>query len=132
MKLFFELEIAYIGIAIFILIVTTIATTRTFSPKGSFKKIFPVVFIFLCIAIFAHYKITTSRMIAVETAFLDGKTVICENRTGKEISRSIMINDSKGWDLKDNVFSNPEYFKKFHSARCVKMLENMIDANIEE
>lgn len=132
MKLFFELEIAYIAIAIFILIVTTIATTRSFSPKDSFKKIFPVVFIFLCIAIFMHYKVTTSRMFEVESAFLDGKTVICENRTGKELSRSILIHDSRGWDLKENVFSNPEYFKSFHSARCVTMLENMKDSNIKE
>ncbi|AXK48501.1 hypothetical protein CRU87_09350 [Aliarcobacter trophiarum LMG 25534] len=125
MKLFFELEIAYILIGVFFLIVTTIATTRKFSPPNSFKRIFPLVFIFLTIAIFAHFKVTTSRMFEVEKAFLNGETVLCENRTKKEFSKSIMINDNLGWDLKDNVFSNPEYFKGFHSARCVKMLENM-------
>ena len=36
-----------------------------------------------------------------------------------------MKNDKISWSLKDNKFSNPEYFKNFHSARCVKMLENM-------
>lgn len=71
-------------------------------------------------------------MAEVENEFLNGKTVLCENRTKKEISRSIRINDKLGWDLKDNVFSNPEYFKNFHSARCVKMLENMVDTNIKE
>jgi hypothetical protein len=50
---------------------------------------------------------------------------LCENRTKREVSKSIMINDKLGWNLKDNIFSNPEYFKNFHSARCVKMLENM-------
>ena len=39
MKLFFELELAYIFIALFFLVVTTIVTTRSFSPKNSFKKI---------------------------------------------------------------------------------------------
>ena len=125
MKLFFELEAAYILIGLFFLIVTTIATTRKFSPPNSFKKIFPAVFIFICIAIFAHFKVTTSRMAEVESEFLKGETVLCENKTKKEFSRSIMINDELGWDLKDNVFTNPEYFKNFHSARCVKMLENM-------
>ena len=49
MKLFFELEIAYIFIAIFFLIVTAIVTTRKFSPPNSFKKVFPPVLIFLII-----------------------------------------------------------------------------------
>ncbi|WP_198305369.1 hypothetical protein [Arcobacter vandammei] len=125
MRLFLELEIAYILIAIFFLVVTAIVTTREFSPKNSFKKVFPLVFIFFSIAILIHYKVTTSRMLEVETLFLKGETILCENRTKKEFSRSIMINDTLGWDLKDNVFSNQEYFKSFHSARCVKMLENM-------
>lgn len=125
MMFFLELEGAYIIIAIFFLVVTTIATTRSFSPKNSFKKIFPAVFIFLALAIFAHFKVTTSRMAEVESLFLKGETILCENRTKKEFSRSILINDELGWDLKDNVFSNPDYFKSFHSARCVKMLDNM-------
>ena len=125
MKLFFELEIAYIFIAIFFLIVTTIVTTRSFSPANSFKKVFPLVLIFLIIAIFSHFKVTTSRMAEVENEFLKGETVLCENRTKREVSKSIMINDKLGWNLKDNIFSNPEYFKNFHSARCVKMLESM-------
>ena len=125
MKLFFELELAYIFIAIFFLVVTAIVTTRSFSPKNSFKKIFPAVFVFLFIAIFAHFKVTTSRMAEVESLFLKGETVLCENRTKKEFSKAILINDKLGWDLKDNVFTNPEYFKGFHSARCVKELEAM-------
>ena len=125
MKLFFELEIAYIFIAIFFFFFSAIVTTRKFSPPNSFKKVFPPVLIFLIIAIFAHFKVTTSRMAEVESEFLKGETVLCENRTKREVSKSIMINDKLGWSLKDNIFSNPEYFKNFHSARCVKMLENM-------
>ena len=125
MKLYFELELAYIFIALFFLVVTTIVTTRSFSPKNSFKKIFPAVFVFLFIAIFAHFKVTTSRMAEVESLFLKGETVLCENRTKKEFSKAILINDKLGWDLKDNVFTNPEYLKGFHSARCVKQLEAM-------
>ena len=122
---FLELEAAYIVIAIFILIVTTIVTTRSFSPKNSFKKIFPIVFIVLTVMIVLHYNVTTSRMSEVEAEFTKGETVLCENRTKKDFSKSIMINYKTGWELKDNVFTNSDYFKGFHSARCVKMLDNM-------
>ena len=87
MKLFFELEIAYIFIAIFFLIVTAIVTTRKFSPPNSFKKVFPPVLIFLIIAIFAHFKVMTSRMAEVESEFLKGETVFCENRIKREVSK---------------------------------------------
>lgn len=122
---FLELESAYIVIAIFILIITTIATTRSFSPKNSFKKIFPIVFIILFVAIFTHYKITTSRMAEIETLFNEGKTVLCENRTKLEYTKSIQINQNSGWILQNHIFSNKDYFKSFHSARCVKVLKNL-------
>lgn len=120
---FLELEAAYIIIAIFILVVTAIVTTRSFSPKNSFRKIFPIVFVILLFAILSHYKVTTSRMAEVEALFEEGKTILCENRTKQEYTRSIQISKNTGWVLKDHVFINDEYFKSFHSARCVKMLE---------
>lgn len=120
MKLFFELEIAYIIIAIFFLVVTIIATTRSFSPKNSFKKIFPVVFVVLAIAIATHYNITTSRMYEVETAFNSGKYIICENRTKKDIGTTIVLSQNQGWILNDHIFSNKDYFKSFISARCLE------------
>ncbi len=117
---FLELEAAYLVIAILILIVTAFVTTRPFSRNVSFKKIFPSVFLVLAFLIGLHFYITSSRMDSVETRFLENKPVICENRTKKEFSRTIIIDLDGGWNLKDNVFTNPEYFKAFHSARCLE------------
>jgi len=122
---FLELEAAYIIIAIFFLVITAIVTTRSFSPKNSFKKVFPVVFIISFIMIMLHYNITTSRMAEVEDEFSKGETILCENRTKSDVSKSIRIDIDHGWTLKNHVFSNPDYIKSFHSARCVKMLDVM-------
>ena len=67
----------------FILIVTTIVTTRSFSPKIALKKIFPIVFIVLTVMIILHYNVTISRMSEVEAEFTKGETILCENRTKK-------------------------------------------------
>ncbi|HEY9204100.1 MAG TPA: hypothetical protein VIM82_07195, partial [Sulfurimonas sp.] len=80
MRLFFELEGAYIIIAIFLLVVTAIVTTRDFVPKGAFKKGMISVSLLLAIMIGAHYSLTTSRMQNVEAMFNNGDTVICENK----------------------------------------------------
>lgn len=117
---FLELEAAYLVIAILILIVTAFVTTRPFSRNVSFKKIFSIVFLVLAFLIGFHYNMTSSRMNAVETRFLESNPIICENRTKKEFSRTIIIDLDGGWSLKDNVFTNPEYFKAFHSARCLE------------
>ena len=117
---FLELEGAYIVIGIFILIVTAFVSTRPFVGKNSFKVAFPLVFVILSLCIFAHYFVTTSRMEAVETRFIDSKPIICENRTQRKVAQSIILSQDLGWSLEDNIFSNPQYNRTFHSARCLE------------
>ena len=49
MELFFELEIVYIIIGIFFLIVTTFVTTRDFMPHVAFKRGFISVFLIFAV-----------------------------------------------------------------------------------
>ena len=117
---FFELEAAYIVIGIFILVVTAFVTTRPFVGKNAFKIGFPLVFGFLCVAIGLHYYITTDRMDGVSQRFNEGKPVICENRIQRKTEQSVIITQDKGWTLKDDLFTNPQYVRGFHTARCIK------------
>lgn len=119
--LFLELEGAYIGIGIFILIITTYVTTRPFVGKNAFKIGFPMVFAVLAFFILAHYFVTTNRMATAEARFLSGKPIICENRVQRKVAPSIIISQKQGWALEQNIFSNPEYSRGFHSARCLEL-----------
>lgn len=121
MELFFELEAAYIFIGFFILIITTYVTTRPFVGKNAFKIGFPGVFLILSFFIGAHYIVTTNRMDTVETRFTNDKPVICENRVQRKVSPSIIISEKQGWSLKDHLFTNPEYVRGFHTARCLEL-----------
>ncbi len=117
---FFVLEGGYLVIALFFLVVTAIVTTRSFIPEGSFKKIFPAVFIFFAIAIGAHYYVTTGRMNDVKEGFENGKTIICESRAVRGASRTVMIEKGRNWKLsEDYLFTSPEYVRGFHAARCI-------------
>lgn len=56
---FLELEGGYLAIGLFILGITIFVTTRSFMPKGEFKKGFFAVFPFLCLQfwpLFCNYK----------------------------------------------------------------------------
>jgi len=120
---FFTLEAAYIGIAAFILAITAFVTTRPFMSKNSFKKIFPAVFIFLLLAIFAHFYITTQRMQTVKSAFEDGKTIICENKKNKSLGRTVTVEKGKNkWILEGDLFVSQLYSRGFHTARCIVAL----------
>lgn len=117
---FLELEAAYIVIGIFILVVTAIVTTRSFVGKNAFKIGFPFVFVSLTFFICLHYYVTTDRMEGVSERFHDGKPVICENKIQRKTEQSVIISKALGWELKDDLFTNPEYVRGFHSARCIK------------
>jgi hypothetical protein len=117
---FLELEGAYIVIGIFILIVTAFVTTRSFVGKNAFKIGFPLVFLILSFFILMHYFVTTDRMETVENRFLSGKPIICENRVQRKVAPSIIISQPQGWSLEGNIFTNPEYSRTFHSARCLE------------
>ena len=117
---FLTLEGGYLAIALFFLVITAIVTTRSFVPKGTFKKIFPFVFTFFIVAIGAHYYVTTQRMNDVKDEFENGKIIVCESRAIRGASRTVMIEKSKNWELsEDYIFTSPEYSRGFHAARCV-------------
>jgi hypothetical protein len=117
---FLELEGAYLVIGGFVLIVTAFVTTRSFVGKNAFKIGFPMVFAVLTFFILAHYFVTTNRMATAETRFLNGKPIICENRVQRKVAPSIIISQKQGWALEKNIFTNPEYSRSFHSARCLE------------
>ncbi len=131
MELFLELEAAYIVIGIFILSVTAFVTSRDFVPKGAFKKGMSFVGAFVAIMIGLHYYSTTSRMNEVEGLFDSGKTIICENRMRRTISKSILLSKDQGWRVEDHLFKNPDYERDFHTARCVSWIGSEPQKEIE-
>jgi hypothetical protein len=119
MERFFELEIAYISIGIFILAITIFVTTRDFMPKVAFKRGVIGVFSIFAIMISLHYMMTVKRMNGVAEIFNSGKTVICENKMRRTISQSVLISKELGWRLEGDYFKNPDFERDFHTARCV-------------
>jgi hypothetical protein len=116
---FFRLEAGTLSIAAFFLLVAIFISTRPFMPAGTFRKIVPATVLVLAALIGLHYKATTGRMAKVITTFNSNGDVICENRTNRNAAQSIVINQSKGWKLEGEVFTNPEFTRPFHTARCI-------------
>ncbi len=119
MKLFFELEIAYIVIGLFVLAVTAFVTTRDFVPRVAFKRGMIGVGGLITVMILAHYYITTKRMSGVKEIFNEGGTVICENKMHRTISRSVLISKKLEWELEGDYFFSKNHMRKFHTARCI-------------
>ena len=119
MERFFELEIAYMTIGFFFLVVTAYVSTRDFMPKNAFKRGMTAVFSLFAIMIFVHYMITTKRMNGVSNIFKNGGTIICENKMRRTISQSVLISKELGWSIEGDYFKNPDYVRDFHTARCV-------------
>ena len=119
MSSFFELEIAYIVIGIFFLIITAIVTTQSNLPKASFKYGMIGVFSIFALMIAGHYAMTKSRMNEVKEIFNKGGTVICENKMHKNISQSVLISKALEWRLEGDLFVSPNVVRDFHTSRCV-------------
>ncbi len=119
MPLFFELEIVYIIIGIFFLVVTAFVTTRGLMPKVAFMRGMVGVFMIFAIMITAHYFYTTSRMAEVKRVFNNGGTIICENKMQRTISRSVLVSKELDWRLEGDHFASDNYMRVFHTARCV-------------
>lgn len=119
MELFFELEVVYIVIGIFFLIVTAFVTTRHFMPKSAFKIGMSSVFMLFTVMILAHYFVTTKRMDGVKEIFNKGGTIICENKMHRTISRSVLISKELQWQLAGDYFVSENHVRDFHTARCV-------------
>jgi hypothetical protein len=120
MELFFKLEAGYLGIAVFALLVTLFVTTRPFVVKGAHKKGLLLVSSACAVFIGMHFYVTTSRMSGVETAFNNAEKVICESRAVRKVAQSVTVEESNEWSLNDNMFSSPNYTRKFFSARCIE------------
>ena len=127
MELFFELEIVYIVIGIFILSVTAFVTTRDFMPPAAFKKGMISISMMLATMITMHYYMTTSRMEGVQKLFSEGETIICENKMRRTISQSVLISKELGWRLDGDLLKSDDYERDFHTSRCV----DWIGANLE-
>lgn len=119
MQLFFELEIVYIVIGLFILGITAFVTTRDFMPKSAFKKGMIAVGAVVSLMVVFHYSITVKRMTGVEELFNAGETIICENKMRRTISKSVLLSQSMGWRLENHLFKHDDYERDFHTARCV-------------
>ena len=127
MELFFELEIVYIVIGIFILSVTAFVTTRDFMPPAAFKKGMISISMMLGTMIAMHYYMTTTRMDGVKKLFNEGETIICENKMRRTISQSVLISKDLGWRLDGDLLKSDDYERDFHTSRCV----DWIGANLE-
>jgi len=119
MELFFELEIVYIIIGLFILAVTLFVTTRDFMPKVAFKRGMGAVSLILIIMISLHFLITVKRMNGVKEIFNEGGTIICENKMRRTISRSVLISQELGWSIEGDYFTSKDVVRDFHTSRCV-------------
>jgi len=120
MELFFELEVVYIIIGIFILSVTAFVTTRDFIPKVAFKRGMLGVGAFLFFMITFHYNMTVTRMSNVKELFNQGETIICENKMRRTISRSVILSKKLGWSIDGDRFVNSDYERDFHTSRCIE------------
>ena len=120
MELFLKLEAGYLAIAIFILVVTIIVTTRKFIPAGVWKKALLIMTIIMGIFIGMHYIVTMDRINEVETAFNNHEKVICENRAVRKVSQSVTIEKTNEWTLENHMLSSKNYSREFFTARCIK------------
>jgi len=119
MQKFFILEGGYLFIGLFILSITLFVSTRSFMPKGGYKKAMMLMMLIIAFFIGAHYKITTSRMEKVRTAFEKNKPILCESRMLRKVAQSVTIQKSKEWSMDGDLFVSPHYSRPFHSARCI-------------
>ena len=127
MQLFLELEAGYLAIAIFILAVTIIVSTRSFVAKGAWKKSIPIVFLIMGIFITAHYYMTVSRIYEVENTFNNNGKIVCENRAVRKVSQSVTIEKSNEWTLENHMLSSPNYSREFFTARCIKFVPVILE-----
>ena len=123
MNNFLELEVGYLVIGVFIILVTLFVGTRPFVGNGqAWKKIVPISALVMFIFISAHYYVTTSRMSDVKYRFNHGGAIICESKALRKVAQSIIIDPKKpqGWILVGNKFKSPQFQREFYTARCLE------------
>ncbi len=125
--MFLELEAGNLTIGLFFLLIATIVATRPFVRASVKKFIFVTVIIVFTILIAGHYIITTNRMQSVKTAFKNGKDIECESRLNRKAAQSVIVSQKLGWMLEGDLFSNPNYERTFHTARCIVKVKPKLD-----
>ncbi len=125
--MFLELEAGNLTIGLFFLLIATIVGTRPFVRSGVKKFIFATVIAVFTILIAGHYIITTNRMESVKSAFGDGKKIECESRLNRKAAQSVIVSKKLGWKLEGDLFSNPNYERTFHTARCIVKVKPKLD-----
>ncbi len=119
MQQFFELEAAYLLMGGVILLIALFVSTRSFMSKSAPKN--GMIGTALVVALFVggHYYMTTSRMSSVKVAFAQNKQILCESRILRKAAQSVVVQQSKGWELSGDLFRSPLYVRPFHAARCI-------------
>jgi len=118
-KDFLILEGAYLIISLFVLLITVFVTTRSFMPRKAFKIGMISVSSIAIFLVFLHYFVTKSRMKEVKNAFIQGKTILCENRIYTKAAQFISINKKNDWSIENDSFISPNYTRRFHLSRCI-------------
>jgi len=127
MNTFLELEAGNLVIGAFFMLIALIVATRPF-VRASFKRgLFLAVFVFFGLIIAGHYTLTSNRMQEVKSAFLEGQSVICENRMHRKASQGILISKEINWVLEGDLFTNALYNRPFHAARCIVKIKPKIN-----
>ncbi len=119
MKNFFFLEGGYLILAAIVLLITLFVGTRPFMSKGAAKRGLMWVSLVIAIMIGGHYTMTMNRMAEVKIAFEKDQTIICESRMVRKVAPYVMIQKSRGWELKDDNFVSADYVRPFFAARCI-------------
>ncbi len=112
---FFKEEIIYIFISLFILGITVFVTTRPFMSKKA-KLAIPFMFLFLTLALIAHYNLRMEHIKEVREAFEEGKDIMCLDKTNK--IGHVMVKKGE-WRLKGDTFVNPEFARVYNIRQCI-------------
>ncbi len=127
MKMFLQLEAGNLTIALFFLLIAIIVATRPFVRPVVKKFILFTVIAVFSLLIAGHYIITTGRMTDVKTAFANGKEVECESRLNRKAAQSVVVSKKTGWHLEGDLFTNPNFERAFHTARCIVKVKPKLD-----
>jgi exopolysaccharide biosynthesis protein len=119
MNTFLILEAGNITIGLFFLAIAIFIATRPFvRPQVKKFILFTVITVFT-ILVAGHYYVTTKRMDSVRTAFENGKKIECESRLNRKAAQSVIVSKSTGWKLEGDLFTNSNFTRAFHAARCI-------------
>lgn len=131
MSLFWQLEAGNLTIGLFFLLIAIIVATRPFVRPAVKKFVFFTTISVFTILIVGHYIITTNRIETVKAAFEEGKPVECESRLNRKAAQSVVVSKALGWKLDGMLFTNPNYTRPFHAARCILKVKPKLDLPVK-